>query len=98
MLPAHGDEILDTERVLRRHLEHRQRREDQVVAALAAGRATVPEITESIYHGLATALVKAAQENVRAHLEKLRQEQRAIEHEGRWTPGPMPHATGATLP
>lgn len=98
MLPAHGAEILDPERALRRHLAHRQEREAQVVAALAAGRTTVTEITESIYHGLATALVKAAQENVRAHLEKLRQEQRAVEHEGRWTPGPMRHATGATLP
>jgi hypothetical protein len=60
LLPAHGTEVVEVERALRRHAEHKARREDQVVAALAAGRTAVPEITESIYHGLAPALVKAA--------------------------------------
>ena len=46
-------------------------RERQVIAALAAGRATVQAIAESIYDGLAPALMPAAHENVRAHLEKL---------------------------
>ena len=98
LLPAHGTEVVEVERALRRHAEHKARREDQVVAALAAGRAAVPEITESIYHGLAPALVKAAHENVRSHLEKLRQEQRAVETEGHWTLRPEPHVTGATSP
>ena len=49
-------------------------RERQVLAALAAGRDTVPAIAESIYDGLAPALLPAARENVRAHLEKLEQE------------------------
>jgi len=98
LLPAHGTEIVEVDRALRRHREHKARREDQVMAALAAGRTAVPEITESIYHGLAPALVKAAHENVRSHLEKLRQEQRAVETEGQWTLRPEPHVTGATSP
>ena len=44
------------------------------VAALRAGRDTVQAIAESIYDGLAPALMPAAQENVRAHLEKLKAE------------------------
>jgi hypothetical protein len=59
-------------------------RERQVLSALQAGRESVPAIAEYIYHGLNPALVPAAQENVRAHLEKLRREGRAFEIDGRW--------------
>lgn len=98
LLPAHGSEVGDPDRAIRRHIEHRQRREAQVVAALEAGRRTVPEITESIYHGLAPALVKAAQENVRAHLEKLTEEHRAVATGSGWALAPVPGGTGATIP
>jgi glyoxylase-like metal-dependent hydrolase (beta-lactamase superfamily II) len=84
MMPAHGPEIDDPDRVLRDYLAHRLMRERQVVSALQAGRQSVPAIAESIYHGLDPALLPAAQENVRAHLEKLRREGRAFEDDGRW--------------
>ena len=67
---------------LNRYLEHRLAREAQVLEALAGGRDTVQAIAESIYDGLAPALVPAARENVRAHLEKLRAEGRAFERGG----------------
>jgi glyoxylase-like metal-dependent hydrolase (beta-lactamase superfamily II) len=85
LLPAHGPEIDDPAAVLTGYLEHRRLRERQIVAALAAGRATVQAITESIYDGLPPALVPAAMENVRAHLDKLRKEGRAAETDARWT-------------
>jgi glyoxylase-like metal-dependent hydrolase (beta-lactamase superfamily II) len=85
LLPAHGPERHDAVDVLTAHLEHRLDRERQVVEALSAGRATVESIVESIYDGLAGPLVDAARENVRAHLEKLRIEGRAVEHRARWT-------------
>ena len=53
--------------------------------ALRGGHATVQAIAESIYDGLAPALMPAAQENVRAHLEKLKQDGRASDQDGRWT-------------
>jgi glyoxylase-like metal-dependent hydrolase (beta-lactamase superfamily II) len=84
LMPAHGDEIDDPDTVLRDYLAHRLMRERQVVSALEAGRQSVPAIAESIYHGLDPALLPAAQENVRAHLEKLRREGRAFEDDGRW--------------
>jgi glyoxylase-like metal-dependent hydrolase (beta-lactamase superfamily II) len=87
LLPAHGPEVTDPTNLLTRYLEHRLRREQQVLSALAGGQDTVQAITESIYHelpGLTPALVPAARENVRAHLEKLRQEGRAFEEHERW--------------
>ena len=60
-------------------------RERQVVAALQAGHATVQAIAESIYDGLDPSLMAAARENVRAHLDKLKAEGRAIDEAGRWT-------------
>jgi Beta-lactamase associated winged helix domain len=59
-------------------------RERQVVDALRAGHATVEAIAESIYDGLDPALMAAARENVRAHLEKLRAEGTASVELDRW--------------
>lgn len=84
LLPAHGPEIADPEAVLREYIDHRMMRERQVVAALKAGCDTVPRIAEYIYDGLDPALMTAAHENVRAHLEKLRREKRAFEANARW--------------
>lgn len=84
LLPAHGPAIDDPRAVLTGYLEHRRQRERQVLAALAAGRGTVQAIAESIYDGLAPALMPAAQENVRAHLEKLKRDGRAADEDGRW--------------
>jgi glyoxylase-like metal-dependent hydrolase (beta-lactamase superfamily II) len=85
LLPAHGPNVPDPASLLRGYLDHRRMREAQVIAALMAGRDTVQSIVESIYDGLAPALVPAAAENVHAHLEKLRHEGRAREQDGRWT-------------
>jgi glyoxylase-like metal-dependent hydrolase (beta-lactamase superfamily II) len=83
-LPAHGAEISNPSEVLMQYINHRNARERQVRAALAAGRDTVQSIAESIYHGLEQALMPAAHENVRAHLEKLRAEGAAFQEHDRW--------------
>jgi glyoxylase-like metal-dependent hydrolase (beta-lactamase superfamily II) len=85
LLPAHGPEVSEPSRLLQSYLDHRRQREQQVVAALAAGRDSVPLIAEYIYDGLSPALMPAARENVRAHLEKLRTDGRAVEDNGIWT-------------
>jgi glyoxylase-like metal-dependent hydrolase (beta-lactamase superfamily II) len=74
LLPAHGPRIDDPRAVLTGYLEHRRMRERQVRAALEHGHSTVQAIAESIYDGLDPALMPAARENVRAHLDKLRSE------------------------
>ena len=84
LLPAHGPIVDDPGRLLTGYLEHRRRRERQVIEALRAGHSGVPAIAESIYDGLEPALLPAARENVRAHLEKLKADGIAIEEDGRW--------------
>ncbi len=84
LLPAHGAAIGDPATLLRMYIDHRLLRERQVLAALAHGHGGLPAIAESIYHGLAPALMPAALETVRAHLEKLRQDGRVTEEQERW--------------
>jgi glyoxylase-like metal-dependent hydrolase (beta-lactamase superfamily II) len=84
LLPAHGPPVDDPPTLLTNYLEHRRRRERQILDALGAGHSTVPAIAESIYDGLDPALLPAAHENVRAHLEKLKAEGVATDESGRW--------------
>jgi glyoxylase-like metal-dependent hydrolase (beta-lactamase superfamily II) len=86
LLPAHGAAIDDPVGVLTAYLEHRRMRERQVAAALADGHTSVQAIAKSIYDDLDPALLPAAWENVRAHLEKLKSDGRAIDIDGIWQP------------
>ena len=85
LLPAHGPEITEPAALLNQYLDHRRMRERQVLEALAGGRDTVQSIAECIYDGLDSALLPAAHENVRAHLEKLRADGLAFEASDRWS-------------
>ena len=85
ILPAHGPAIEDPVSTLTRYVDHRLQREAQVMDALSRGQDTVHAIVKSIYDGVAAALVPAARENVRAHLEKLKAEGRASERDDRWS-------------
>jgi glyoxylase-like metal-dependent hydrolase (beta-lactamase superfamily II) len=85
LLPAHGPEIAEPAALLNQYLDHRRMRERQVLDALAHGRDTVQSIADCIYDGLDPALLPAAHENVRAHLEKLRAEGLAFEESDRWS-------------
>ena len=51
---------------------------------LPAGHASVQAMGESIYHGLAPALMPAALKDVRAHLEKLKTDGLVTEESGQW--------------
>ncbi len=84
LLAAHGGEVADPQAVIREHIAHRRLRGEQIAAALGDRPATVQAIAESIYHGLGPVLMGAARENVRAHLEQLRLEGRAVEDDGGW--------------
>ena len=86
LLPGHGDAIHDPARLLRATLDHRLRREAEVLDAVERGRDTVPAIVDSIYDGLDPALRPAAGENVRAHLEKLKHDGLVTHADDRWRP------------
>ncbi|HJN44436.1 MAG: MBL fold metallo-hydrolase [Vicinamibacterales bacterium] len=76
MLPAHGRAIDDPAAILNQYLEHRQLREDQIVAALRAGDRLPDAIVDRLYEGLDPRLKRMALESVVAHLMKLREEGR----------------------
>ena len=82
LFPAHGPRVDDPSAVVRYHIEHRRKRERQVIAAIEAGHRTVEAIAESIYDGLEPRLMPAARENVRAHLDKLAADAVAADRDG----------------
>lgn len=71
LLPAHGPVVEDPIKLIDEYIEHRRQREAQIVEALNAGCRTPFEIVARVYPGLSPALHSAAEETVRAHLQKL---------------------------
>ena len=81
LYPAHGPVIDDPQRVLRDYIEHRRRREAQVLEALEQGDSSAEQLTARIYRALQPALMTLAQQSVVAHLRKLEREGR-VRREG----------------
>ena len=72
--PGHGPPALHPEgtRIVQQYIDHRVRREQQVLDALREGNETAEEITGAVYPAnLKSSLRPAAERNVRAHLRKL---------------------------
>jgi glyoxylase-like metal-dependent hydrolase (beta-lactamase superfamily II) len=69
--PGHGAPVTDPTRLVRHLLAHRDAREAEIVAALAAGATRIPELVAGIYADVDPALHAAAARNVLAHLVDL---------------------------
>ncbi len=74
LLPAHGPTIEDPRHVIDEYLDHRHKREVQVIGALEAGVGDVDRIAARIYRGLNPELTPVARQSVLAHLEKLEED------------------------
>jgi glyoxylase-like metal-dependent hydrolase (beta-lactamase superfamily II) len=87
LLPAHGPAIVDGQKKLREYIAHRTMREDRVLAALSAtAAASLAELLPSAYADTPRMLWPLAERSLRAHLDKLVKEARAVLVEpGRWT-------------
>ncbi|WP_199444008.1 MBL fold metallo-hydrolase [Umezawaea beigongshangensis] len=74
VLPGHGPELPDAGEAARAYLAHRERRLEQVRAAVAAlgGDPTAREVVEVVYRDVDRSLWPAAEWSVRAQLEHLR--------------------------
>jgi glyoxylase-like metal-dependent hydrolase (beta-lactamase superfamily II) len=83
-LPAHGPVIDDPAALIRKYVEHRAQREEQVLGALGSDGSTVDAITARIYPSLGQALVPMARESVLAHLQKLESDGRVRRDGDRW--------------
>ena len=89
--PGHGDTIMRGQARIRQQIAHRQAREQQTLAALDGGAATVDEIVASVYpRDLRDNLRAAARRNISAHLEKLRQEGRVVAQPATYRRPPQP--------
>jgi glyoxylase-like metal-dependent hydrolase (beta-lactamase superfamily II) len=72
--PGHGDVIEDPKAVLEEYVAHRKMRERQIVKALQAGPAKIPELVERLYIDTPEGLLEMAGRQVHAHLLKLKAE------------------------
>lgn len=69
--PTHGPSIPDPKAFVGAFIAHRQERSAAILAALAAGDATIPAIVARVYTGLDPKLIAAAGRSVFAHLIEL---------------------------
>lgn len=83
--PTHGPPRDDGTRYVNALIDHRVERERGVLAAVRAGRATIPEIVALLYADVREELHKPAGRSVWAHLERLVAEGR-VEVEGSGSP------------
>lgn len=72
--PAHGPTREDAVALIDEYILHRLQRERQVIEALRAGAYTAAEIRQIIYPDLDPRLARAAEIQITAHLEKLKEE------------------------
>ena len=85
--PGHGYLIGAPQRELRRLIAHRLAREAKTVAALARlGDAALEELVPAVYDDVPAKLHGVAARSLRAHLDKLVAERRAIVENDRYRP------------
>jgi ribonuclease/clavin/mitogillin len=93
LLPSHGSVSSRPQQVLAEAIQHRAKREQQLLAALAAGLTTVAEMVPELYKGLPESLTRMAELQTLAGLYKLRREgvvETADEQVWRLRPGERP--------
>jgi glyoxylase-like metal-dependent hydrolase (beta-lactamase superfamily II) len=74
--PAHGPRIDDGVAKIREYIDHRNEREQQILAALGEARETIPDVVSLVYAAYPESLQIAARSSVCAHLLKLEREGR----------------------
>ena len=77
LLPSHGNASSQPARVIDGALEHRAKREQQLLETLGEGPAQIEEITARLYRGTSETLMRFARAQVLAGLLKLQHEGRA---------------------
>ena len=83
--PAHGASVSDGHALFSYYLAHRELRERKLLGALASGPTTVQALLPLVYDDTPPSVYPLAEGSLRAHLYKLRDEERAVEDShGRW--------------
>ncbi len=76
LLPSHGNVSADSARTIHECLAHRDKRERQLLDALAAGPRTIDELAPELYKGVSDAILRFAKLQMLAGLLKLEAEGR----------------------
>lgn len=76
--PTHGPAIRNPHDFVRGLIAHREEREAEILAAVAAGRRTIPEIVAEVYRDVPTYLHPAAARSVLAHMIHLVETRRLV--------------------
>ena len=76
LLPAHGNVSSRPQETLREALAHRVKREQQLLAALGPTPRTIAELAPELYKGTPEALMRLAEKQMLAGLQKLQREGR----------------------
>jgi glyoxylase-like metal-dependent hydrolase (beta-lactamase superfamily II) len=71
IFPAHGPVRDDAVALIDEYIAHRLDRERQIVAALREGARTIPETRQTVYPDLDVRLLRGAEVQIHAHLNKL---------------------------
>jgi glyoxylase-like metal-dependent hydrolase (beta-lactamase superfamily II) len=87
-LPAHGPALPAPQAFVGLLRAYRQAREDEILAALGQGPQTPGALVAALYAKRDPRLRPAAERNVLAHLDKLREEGRVVEREDGWSVAP----------
>ncbi len=77
MYPGHGGPVTDPQARLEFLIDHRKRREEELLAALAAGPQTATQLRETVYRGLPEVRHSLAEAQITTGLMKLVDEGRA---------------------
>lgn len=83
VMPAHGPVIDDPIGLIERYSAHRASREREVLAAIESGAGSVDAIVSAVYPSLTGTLRLVALETAHAHVNKLRDERRIVDDNGR---------------
>ncbi len=81
LLPAHGSVSARPQMVLEECVNHRRKREEQLVQALAVSPRRVTELAQEMYRGAPAEVMPYAEKQVLAGLLKLQREGRAVREE-----------------
>jgi glyoxylase-like metal-dependent hydrolase (beta-lactamase superfamily II) len=84
LYPAHGPAMRDGQRLVKQYLRHRRQREASLVQALQQGGGSLDELVPKVYWDADARMHGFAARSLLAGLQKLQEEGRARDLDGRW--------------
>ena len=84
LYPAHGPALRDGHKLVKQYVRHRRQRETKLLEVLQQGGGTVDELLPKVYWDADPKLYRFAARSLLAGLQKLQEEGRAHEENGRW--------------